>query len=726
MQANTRTIKEILLGEQRFTIPPYQRPYVWSRERQWQPLWADIEDTVLRLSEARKDAMAKGKPLATADESVAPHFLGAIVVDELSTPPGEIKRHAVVDGQQRLTTSQLLIRGVLDALDAADADKKLRSQLRKLVLNDEDVVTTPETAFKVWPRKAERQAFTTAMDSEAIPDAEASRFAAGRQYFAEEATRWLNDVQAPEGEGDPLLDRAALLVSTLRELLKLVVIDLDGVDDAQVIFEVLNARHTPLTAADLVKNLLFLKAESEGLDVDALYETHWTIFDDDWWGEQVGTGHATRARQDYLLGDWLTARSAKLVSVGHLYGFAKTWIVSSGEKIPDILKSINAYAKAYRQLAGQSTEGATDAEQRAFRTIQTLRVTAASPLVLWLLTRASDVVEPEDRQKAIQHIESYLVRRMATKRQTRAYNMVFVELLQAAQRAKGSVADAIATALAGSPHGYAWPTDEDLVESFVGNRAYGPGGINQGRIRLLLGAVNHRLQSQSAKAEDVTFDYSSLTVEHVMPQKWEEHWPLEAESEDALALAKQERSRQVQRFGNLTLLTSALNPAVSNGSWAMKRPKIDEHTVLMLNKRVVTEPGPDKKPIPREVWDEDVIRARGAWLAEQVARVWDRPDDAPADASSEGTATAISDEDVEALHELLWESLSWQGEADSAPLPNAAEVVSALLNADAADDPSRLVEEAITKLIGNGALTPGSSGHLVQRPEPSDADAPAI
>lgn len=41
----------------------------------------------------------------------------------------------------------------------------------------------------------------------------------------------------------------------------MVVIDLEDNDDAQVIFEVLNGRQTPLSASDLVKNLLFLRGE---------------------------------------------------------------------------------------------------------------------------------------------------------------------------------------------------------------------------------------------------------------------------------------------------------------------------------------------------------------------------------------------------------------------------------------------------------------------------------
>ena len=84
-----------------------------------------------------------------------------------------------------------------------------------------------------------------------------STFAAARVYFAEAAKGFLKDQDIPEdpsARGESVERRASLLVSTLLGLVKLVIIDLDDVGDAQVIFEALNARNTPLSATDLVKN----------------------------------------------------------------------------------------------------------------------------------------------------------------------------------------------------------------------------------------------------------------------------------------------------------------------------------------------------------------------------------------------------------------------------------------------------------------------------------------
>ena len=69
--ARTRTVPlEIppdlsqLPRDERFTVPLFQRPYVWTKEEQWEPLWDDLLGALRRL-EARK-----------GDAPVASHFLG--------------------------------------------------------------------------------------------------------------------------------------------------------------------------------------------------------------------------------------------------------------------------------------------------------------------------------------------------------------------------------------------------------------------------------------------------------------------------------------------------------------------------------------------------------------------------------------------------------------------------------------------------------------------------
>ncbi|MDE2848027.1 MAG: DUF262 domain-containing HNH endonuclease family protein [Gemmatimonadota bacterium] len=620
MKADTHTLQDVLHGDRRFVIPVYQRPYVWSLERQWEPLWADVESTAVRLVETRQASHHVGKPASTADDEAAPHFLGAIVVEPYPTGPLDITTRLVVDGQQRLITLQLLLMGTLDALRSASATKHQLAQLRKLTRNDEEI-WAGEDLYKVWPRQMESERYRRAVAEEPCLPAD-SVFAAARDFFFAQAVDFLEDESMPEdpyAEGDSVHRRASVLVSTLLALVKLVMIDLENVDDAQVIFEALNARNTPLSATDLVKNLLFMRAQSKGHDPQQLYDEVWARFDnaDDWWRESIGAGHARRARQDWLMGDWLIAQRGSVINVGRLYGEFRSWLHSSGMTAYRALHVLDRYADAYERLHGR-IEGATEGECLSFQRIDQLGVTVATPVLLWLLTLPSGELPPDERELAFRAIESFVIRRMVMKAQTRAYGQAFAEVLQEAQRASAHPGRAIVAALRRGPHGYSWPTDEELVGQFRSSTYYGYDGIAQYRLRLLLGAVDEWLQSEDYyKGEPVKpIKYDTLQVEHVLPITWQQHWAVEASDPAEKIVLEQERSDHVHRIGNLTLVSERLNPAMGNAPWKEKKTALKEHSHLRLNARLceATE------------WNEEAICERGEWLAGVVASIWPGPD----------------------------------------------------------------------------------------------------
>jgi len=80
--------------------PPAGQP-VTTEDNQWEPLWGDVVRVAERLL---TDAHARHQP----------HFLGAVVLQQLQNPSGTMQERTIIDGQQRLTTLQLL----LDALHA--------------------------------------------------------------------------------------------------------------------------------------------------------------------------------------------------------------------------------------------------------------------------------------------------------------------------------------------------------------------------------------------------------------------------------------------------------------------------------------------------------------------------------------------------------------------------------------------------------------------------------
>ncbi|MCU0664954.1 MAG: DUF262 domain-containing protein, partial [Myxococcota bacterium] len=42
MKADALTPRDLFDGKVHYEIPAFQRPYVWSEEDQWAPLWTDV------------------------------------------------------------------------------------------------------------------------------------------------------------------------------------------------------------------------------------------------------------------------------------------------------------------------------------------------------------------------------------------------------------------------------------------------------------------------------------------------------------------------------------------------------------------------------------------------------------------------------------------------------------------------------------------------------------
>ena len=108
MQTEVSTPHAVFWMPQRLMVPLFQRRYVWNEAAQWEPLWQDI----VRVAERR---------VARPQEKPEPHFLGAVVVQQLPHSMGKLPVRTIIDGQQRLTTLQLLLDGLHAELLVAGA-----------------------------------------------------------------------------------------------------------------------------------------------------------------------------------------------------------------------------------------------------------------------------------------------------------------------------------------------------------------------------------------------------------------------------------------------------------------------------------------------------------------------------------------------------------------------------------------------------------------------------
>ena len=260
-----------------------------------------------------------------------------------------------------------------------------------------------------------------------------------------------------------------------------------------------------------------------------------------------------------------------------------------------------------------ATENGTDRFSRFLQRLRVLDVVVFDPVLLALMGR--DASDEADRVAAAEAIESYLVRRMVCGYQTRGYGALVLRLLKAMRNADndGPVAPAIAAELATAVGGAdSWPDDEEFRTQWKQRKFYN--GLRRDRVLMILQAIEEALQDKNEKGEPIlTFDLARLQIEHVMPQGWQEHWPILDDN-----ITAEQRTWAVDGIGNLTLVSSKLNPSLSNGPWngpsgACKRDGLHAHSKLELNRRLL-----DAYP----QWNEERMQHRADELFDEASEIW--------------------------------------------------------------------------------------------------------
>jgi hypothetical protein len=629
MEANPRSPRVLFEGKEHFEIPAFQRPYVWNEEDQWAPLWDDIR----RVAESYAAAKEAGIDPATTPK----HFLGAVVFETRPPTAGDVTRHEVIDGQQRMTTLQVLLDAVHEVVEASGYEHHAEA-LEDLIHNRSKAFVGKRERFKLWPSQADRQAFENAMDPNGDKKGD-HRITDAHRFFRQEATRWLTGKPDEDGSVPPGTEelRVEALSATLQDRLTLIAIDLSGHDDSQLIFETLNDRGTPLLKADLIKNWVFRKGVAVGADVEKWSDNYWGDFDTAWWRQEIKQGRQTRSRVDIFLQYWLTMRRQDEVKSEHAFRIFAEYAEPQIGSLADadaLLTELRRDADTYRELAqlDQST-----VEGRFYsRVVETMELAVVTPVFLWLLSQ-NHGVPSEQVRIGLDAMESWVIRRSLLRLTTKDVNKFMVAVLKVLGGVSAEVAgDTVRSFLAEqTAETRVWPTDAAMLEQLPRAKLYGL--VQQGRIRVVLGAVEQHLRARSEKHEAIQLP-AGLEVEHVMPQGWRTHWdtepPLTIEHGTA-------RDLRVNTIGNLTLVTKSLNGALSNRPWTDseaeglkdggepgkgKRTLLDGFSLLVLNKEIV-----QNHPA---TWGDDDIAARSKALAEAICAIWTRPSAAAAAAGS--------------------------------------------------------------------------------------------
>jgi hypothetical protein len=622
MKANALSLLALFQEKQRLEVPIYQRKYVWSEEEQWDPLWQDISRKFRERLEGRNDS--------------TDHFLGAMVLDQQITPSGHVVRRQVIDGQQRLTTLQIFLSALRDFC-RANGCEDLAKEFDDYTLNRGLMADPATDKFKVWPTIENREQFTDVVGLGSRAKIETKHPEVWKKYARAPDPRprmveaylffsnaladfFLGSAEEPALLGDqPLSVRIDECFQALKSSLRVVVIDLERGDEAQVIFETLNARGEPLLSSDLLRNYIFLRAGRAGEPQEQLHADYWRGFEDPFWSIEVRQGRLTRPRSDLFMQHFLASRRAIDIPAKQLFAEYRQWIDRQRPfaTVAEELCVLARQREEYRRLV-EPKKG--DPVYQIARFLEVFEVSPAYPLLLHFF----DVgFGPKEWQQVSTTLESYLLRRTILRLSNKAYNAKFLALTKWLKE-NGSTPRAVSDYLTGlQGPSVEWPTDAQFAEGWRNSLAYDD--LNNARLVHILLRVSDSIQNKLS--EKITIE-SALTVEHILPRSWIDQWALPsgergltdeelqtAATNDPRAEATRARHALLHTFGNLTVITQGLNSSVSNSAWATKKPGLLAASLLPINQSLHSYAD----------WNEDCIRARGEELLKRALTIWPGP-----------------------------------------------------------------------------------------------------
>jgi len=550
-------------GSARYVAPVFQRYYTWG-EKELDAFFDDL------------DEVASGP-------QGAQQFLGAIVLQQKRTSsPGAPTVYLMIDGQQRLTTLFLVLLGFAAIRAGEDSEGVVQNYLAvnvakyrgqpKVVPTAQDrelfyQVLSSIECYKQWnfhdepPLPGSRPELRTQWDRILANLKERLVTPTGRVRVGE----W-------ESLSNAVLDR-----------FEMVSITLESNEDPNLIFSRLNARGTPLSVADLVRNSVFSRFGHQKAQMsEKFYHDRWVAFERSFPGKN--------GLQRYFQPFAVIRTEGKATQATSFPALEERWAGKTAEAVLKDLEEFAGYFAAlneYRPIAGMNAR-----VNLVLRDLAEMpKLSVSWPFMIQVLHAAHvGGLKPRDAELSLRIVESMLVRRGLMGWEPTGLHAVFKKLWNDTAGDPAQVASRVQTGTIKSP------TDEELARALRGAPV-------DRRKMLLYVLKQYERQLRESEGTEEVLPRGSGWIEHVLPQSHEPHW--------GASFTPEQHKSFVGLLGNLTLLTGKQNQKIQNQPWQTKRERFRTSDWLITRELSDT----------RE-WDSRTIQSRTEKLIKWILKRW--------------------------------------------------------------------------------------------------------
>ena len=545
MQASETTIRKLIEGSKQYVIPLFQRPYSWT-QKHWSTLWQDVLELV-------------------DNPNSRPHFFGSTVTAPAKSVPQGVGKWLLIDGQQRLTTTQLLLAALRDAatqIDAQGLAQKIEGQSLLTAYEADD------EQLKVLPTQGDREAFRTIIRRDHAIN---SRLTDCHDFF-------LSRLKARKSLSVEFIEHLYLVVV---DRLSLVGITCDEQDNPHLIFESLNAKGEKLTAGDLIRNFLLMRIH---------VNEQKKVFDQYWRPIQEALGdQLTEFVRHYLMKD------GRIINSADIYFELKDRLSNASPDATKLfLADLHRHGMFYARFVNPSKYESNPEVSASLGRLKVIEATVAYPLLL----RVFDAVHKgglthDQLTDVLDILESFLIRRSVCGYPSNQLRKILPPIFDSV----GGAGASFVTELRKHLGGKRCPDDKAFAHALLYQPLYATAKRST-RLSIMLKRIEESYEHKEPA------DLSNVQIEHVMPQTLTTEWIKELGEN-----AEEHHARLLHTLGNLTL--TGYNQDLSNRPYAEKRTMLNgSHFVLNRYFDNV------------ERWSPDEIVARAQSIGKRAISIW--------------------------------------------------------------------------------------------------------
>jgi hypothetical protein len=516
------------------------------------------------------------------------HYMGYLVLQSDND-----KVFDVIDGQQRLTTMNLIVLAVLknlqrlvDANKDPDRNRQRLEQIRQTYVGYLDPVTLVSRSKLTLNRNND-----TYFQSYIVPlgHLPARGFRAS-EHGLRKAFEWFDKHVADHVARDTGDKGMALaqFVEAMSDKLFFTVITVTDELNAYKVFETLNARGVRLSATDLLKNYLFSVLHKDGQhrhEMRAVHEHEMKVLEDRW--EAMVGRLGSESFPDFLRVHW-NSRSPFLRQT-ELFKTIRGNIASR-DAVFNLIRQMEEDIDAYMGLTEPQASPWSPALKQYASDLRLFGVRQPYPLLIAARRMFTDTeFETVLRASVVISLRYNVIGGQATSEQERVYNQVAEKV----SLKKLDTARAVLAAMASVYLG-----DEAFRAAFAEKCLRTTQSRNARVVRYILCSLEKQLTGTV-----LDFDSDSFSLEHILPENAEAGWD---------AFSDDEAESMGYRLGNLTLLSKGANKDLGNQPYAVKRVVYGQSPFGITRK--VAEDHAD--------WTPERLAAHQKWMANQATAIW--------------------------------------------------------------------------------------------------------